>query len=346
MADLRGAVVGCGFFARNHLHAWRDLAPEGAALAAVCDADPARAEAAARAFGVPRAFHDLGDLLRETRPDFVDLVTPPETHAALVRQAAAAGVHVICQKPLAPTWEAATEAVAACAAAGVRLMVHENFRWQTPLRAVRAALPEIGAPFHARLHWRSGHDVYRDQPYLAREERFILLDLGVHLLDLARFLLGEAETLVCRTHRVHPAVRGEDAATVLLGMRSGATCLVEVSYASRVPDDPFPETLLEMEGEAGSLALRRGFLLEVTTATGTRRERVAPTAPAWATPRFAHLQESVVAVQRHWLACLRSGEEPETSGAGNLRTLALVFAAYESGGAVVRPREPPGAPGG
>jgi predicted dehydrogenase len=334
-ARLRGAVVGCGFFARNHLHAWRDLEPEGARIVAVCDSAPGRAAAVAAEFGVPAAFESLDALLAETRPDFVDLVTPPATHAGLVARVAAAGVPVICQKPLARSRPEAVTMIEACRNAGVPLMVHENFRRQTPLRAVRAALPLIGPPFYARIHWRSGYDVYRDQPYLAEEPRFILMDLGVHLLDLARFLLGEAESLTCRTRRVNPAIRGEDEAVVLLGMRSGATCLVELSYASRPAQDPFPETLVEVEGPAGSLALRPGFRLELTTGAGTRVLPAAPTCPAWGAEGLAHIQESVVATQRDWLECLRTGRPSETGAEDNLRTLDLVFACYESQGRTV-----------
>ena len=115
--------------------------------------------------------------------------------------------------------------VAACEAAGVRFMVHENFRWQTPMRALKAAAAEIGKLFFARITWRSAEDVYKNQPYLATDSRFIVYDLGVHLLDLARFYLGEAEALHCLTQRVNPRIRAEDVATILLRMAGGAACV-------------------------------------------------------------------------------------------------------------------------
>jgi predicted dehydrogenase len=75
--------------------------------------------------------------------------------------------------------------------------VHENFRWQTPIQAVHRAIAEgaIGTPFWGRFSFRSAFDVYRAQPYLAEGERFIIEDLGIHILDVARFVLGDARVV-------------------------------------------------------------------------------------------------------------------------------------------------------
>ena len=72
-------------------------------------------------------------------------------------------------------------------------MVHENFRWQSAIRAVGAIVErgEIGAPFWGRVSFRSAYDVFSGQPYLATGERFIIEDLGIHILDIARFLFGD-----------------------------------------------------------------------------------------------------------------------------------------------------------
>ena len=98
-----------------------------------------------------------------------------------------------------------------------------------------------------------------NQPYLAEEERFILLDLGIHVLDVARVFLGEADRLYCQAQSIRPGIRGEDMATMMLHHRSGATSVVDCSYASRLDPDPFPETLLHLEGTRGSLVLARGL---------------------------------------------------------------------------------------
>ena len=333
MARLRGAVIGCGFFARNHLHAWRDLAEEGAVeLAAVCDLDEARAAEAADAFAVPSRYTDAKAMLAAERPDFVDVVTTMASHRTLVELAAAHGVPVIVQKPFAPVIDDCRAMVEACAKAGVPLMVHENFRFQTPIRAVREVLGQgaIGRPFFARISWRTGYDVYANQPYLAREERFIILDLVIHLLDVARFLFGEVRRLTCRTASIRPGIRGEDAATILLEHQDRVVCVVDATYQALQDPDPFPETLIEVDGSEGTLRLGQGYALTVTGREGTLRRDVAPALLPWASRLWHGVQESVLATQRHWVECLQSGAEPATSGADNLKTFALCEAAYAS----------------
>src|SRR4051812_42460853 len=103
MAELRGGLIGCGFFARNHLHAWRDV--RGAEIAAVCDADRDRASGRAAEFGVPQVYSDAETMLGEAGLDFIDVVTQVGSHRPLIEMAARHGMPVICQKPLAPTLE-------------------------------------------------------------------------------------------------------------------------------------------------------------------------------------------------------------------------------------------------
>ena len=328
MPDLRGGVIGCGFFARNHLHAWHEI--EGIEIAAVCDVDAERANAFARAFGVRAAYRDAEQMLRREALDFVDIVTQPAAHRALVERAAGHRTHVICQKPLADSLDDARAMVEACRAAGVRFMVHESFRWQRPMRALKEAAADLGDLFFARITFRTAYDIYTVQPYLAEDSRFIIADVGVHLLDLARFFLGEAEQLYCRTRRINPTIKGEDAATLLLEMRGGATCVVELSYHSKLEEDLFPQTLVHLEGTRGSAVLGPHYQLTVTGEGGVSRRSVAPAMHAWSAPPGYAVQDSVPAIQRHWAECLREGREPETSGADNLRTLEMVFGAYAS----------------
>lgn len=328
MAELRGGLIGCGFFARNHLHAWRDV--EGARIVALCDLDEAKARSRAQEFGIDRVYSDAGAMLRSEGLDFVDVVTQPGTHRPLVELVAGHRVNVICQKPLAPSLEDAQAMEAACREAGVRFMVHENFRWQTPMRALQEAAAGIGKLFYGRISWRTAWDVYTDQPYLATDPRFIIADLGVHLLDLARFFMGEPEQLYCHTQRVNPRVRGEDVATVLLRMASGGTCVVELSYFSKLEEELFPQTLVHLEGSRGSATLGPNFWLTVVAEDGVTTRDVGPGSLAWGTPLVQHIQESVVRIQQHWVDCLREDREPETSGADNLKTLALVYGSYLS----------------
>ena len=136
MTQTRVAVIGCGFFAQFHLHAWQDLASNGAELVAVCDVDPAKAERAAVTFGVPRWYTDAAAMFAAEKLDLVDIVTRMDTHRALVDLAIAHRVAMIVQKPLAPDWAEAVAIVTAAETAGLFLAVHENFRFQAPMREV------------------------------------------------------------------------------------------------------------------------------------------------------------------------------------------------------------------
>ncbi len=188
----------------------------------------------------------------------------------------------------------------------------------------------IGRPFWGRVSFRSGFDVYAAQPYLATDARFIIQDLGIHILDVARFLFGDVATLTATTQRVNQGIRGEDVATMLLAHESGVTSVVDCSYASRLPRENFPETLLEIEGEDGSLRLDAGYGLSVCAGGAVRVIDAAPPLLSWAERPWHNIQESVLSIERHFADCLRQGREPETSGADNLKTLALVYAAYDS----------------
>jgi len=149
---------------------------------------------------VPAVYDTPEQLLDTEQLDFIDIITDVETHAPLVKLAAAHKLPVICQKPMAPSLEIAQSMVDACHAAGVPLFIHENWRWQTPIREVQRVLATgvIGQPFRARIDMISGFEVFANQPFLKTLDQFILTDLGSHILDVARSLFGEAESLICQ----------------------------------------------------------------------------------------------------------------------------------------------------
>jgi len=327
---VRGALIGCGFFAQNHLHAWANI--EGAEIVALCDRDEARLAATADAFGIGRIYTDAAAMLAAEALDFVDIATTVQSHRPLVELAAQTRVAAICQKPFAATMADAAAMVDACRRASAPLMVHENFRWQSPIRAVKAVLDAgaIGTPFWGRVSFRSAYDVYDAQPYLATDEKFIIQDLGIHILDIARFLFGDVTGIAASTHRVNPKIRAEDVATMMLVHESGATSIVDCSYASALECETFPQTLIEIDGDAGTARLSADYRLTVHARGRTEHRDVSPPFLPWAERPWHNIQESVLNIERHFIECLKTGVEPETSGADNLKTLALVYAAYDS----------------
>lgn len=330
MAELRGALIGCGFFAVNQMHGW--ALTQGAGIVAICDRDPERLAIVGDQFGISRRYTDATAMFADGGFDFVDIATTVQSHRALVEMAAAHKVPAICQKPFAPSLADAKAMVAVMRAASIPLMIHENFRWQTPIQAVRKVLGSgaIGTPFWGRFSFRSGFDVFAAQPYLGETPRFIIEDLGIHTLDIARFILGDVRSLTARTRRINPDIKGEDVATILLDHDSGATSIVDVSYATRQETEPFPETLIELDGSGGSLRLTQGYRLTVTNGEGTVVSDVSPALLPFASRPWHNIQESVFLIQQHWVDALKAGRETSTSGADNLKTFALVEAAYQS----------------
>lgn len=330
MKELRFAMLGTGYWARYQLAAWREL--KGVQCVALYNRTRSKAEQLAREFQVPRVYDDASELLRQERPDFVDIVTDGSTHRKFVELAAKAKTPVICQKPMALSLADARAMVTACQQARVPFFVHENWRWQTPLRQLKTLLNSgvIGRLFRARITYSNSFPVFENQPALRSCEKFILMDMGTHILDSARMLFGEAESLLCTTARIHREIQGEDVATVMLKMQTGMTVTCELSYASRVEHDRFPETYALVEGESGSIELGPDYWLRLTTGAGTLAKRYAPPRYVWADPKYELSQSSGVACNADLLAALRGEKTAETTGEDNLRSLELVFGCYES----------------
>ena len=332
---LRFAIFGAGFWSRFQLAAWQEL--EGAVCVALYNRTLSKAEALAEAFNVPAVYSNPEELLQKEDLDFIDIITDVDTHSKFVHLAAAHNLPVICQKPMAPTLAEAEQMVATCRAAGVPFFIHENWRWQTPIRQFQQFLREgrIGTPFRARIHYVSSFPVFTNQPFLRDLEQFILTDIGSHILDVARFLFGEAEGLYCQTHHVHrdlkqEPVKGEDVATVMMRTDKNMTVTCEMSYASRTEIERFPETYIYAEGSEGFLELGPDFWIRETTGEGTFAKRYPPPRYTWADPAYDLIHASIVPCNADLLGALRGEGKAETTGEDNLKTMRLVFGAYES----------------
>jgi predicted dehydrogenase len=256
----RLAITGCGYFSRFHREAWSRLPVE---VAAICDADRAKAEAAATAFPRALVFTDAAIMLDEMRPDLVDIVTPPETHEALAALCAARGIAAICQKPLAPDWETAVRIVETAERAGATLIVHENFRFMPWFAEVDRLVRDgaVGEPLDISFWLRSGDGQGADaylarQPYFRTMPRFLVHETIIHLIDVFRMIFGEIAGVFCRMRTLNPAIVGEDAATVLFAFENARrNGIVDGNRLVDHPsDDPrMTNGVLLVEGTGGQL---------------------------------------------------------------------------------------------
>jgi predicted dehydrogenase len=315
---LRGGIIGCGFFARHHIEAWRRI-PD-VRIVAACDADIARASTFS-----DHVYDRAEQMFAAEHLDFVDVVTRADSHAELVRLAIEHQVSVICQKPLAPDWETAVEIVRLAEARAVRLMVHENWRWQPWYRKAKDIIDagEIGEPisyaFRSRRKDGRGENPYSQQPYFRQLPRFLIYEALIHYLDTARFLFGEISSVYAEARRKNRNIVGEDCATILVNHHDDLVgCIDGHRYLDPVPDGPaMGEAFLEGD---------RGYLLILATG-----DVLSKGALVWQNDVVAGYRgDSVWSTQNHFISCLRSGAEFESDGHDYLKTSAAMEAAYRS----------------
>lgn len=318
---LRVGLVGAGWVSAHHLAAWR--AVTGVHVVAIADRDRRRAEERARAFGIAHVRDDLAQMLDEDRLDALDIATPMETHAAFCRLAAERGVAILCQKPLAPNFAQASELVRSIGGRA-RLMVNENWRFRPHYRQVKRWLDDATGPVQQlRLATRSSglladasgnRPALSRQPFLATLERFVIGELLIHHLDVARWLAGPLEVRAALANG--GTFTGEHGATILLSSASGGAVVVEGNLAA--PGfAPAPVDALDIVGTRASVRLAGDELALSGAQAVTQRIDLA-----------ANYQQGFTAAAAHFASCLRNDRPFETDAADNLATLALVDDAY------------------
>jgi predicted dehydrogenase len=326
--NLKAILVGAGYFAGFQADAWARIS--GVELAAIVDSVPDKAHQFAERFSVPRWYESIDAAIEQERPDFIDVATRPESHLPLTRIAARHGVHVICQKPMAPSWEECVAMVDVCDEARIRLLIHENWRWQPWYREIKRVLAagQVGTPFQISFFWRTGDgrgsQPYAVQPYFRQMPRLLVYETLVHLLDTYRFLLGEIESLACQLARINPDIAGEDHALIQLKFASGPLGLIDANRISGpVPADVAMGTLV-IEGDRASLRLSPDGRLWITE--HGRSEQPLSFQP----PTTGYKGDSVFATQQHLVHALRTGQPSESDGRDYLKTVAATLACYDS----------------
>ena len=237
---MRVAIVGLGFFAQFHIDAWLRLG-QPFSIAGVADPD-VRARERYRELlqDVPR-YDSLPALLEERRPDVVDIVTRPDSHKELAEVAFGLGVNVISQKPMAPSWQESEAMVRLAEAQGVRLLVHDNWRFQPWYQAIKVALGQgaIGTPFLAHYRVRAGDGrgsaPFAAQPYFSQMPRFFFYETGIHFVDLTRFLFGDITAVRGVRRQIRSDIAGEDMGLALLTTETGVEVILDGNRWSEAP---------------------------------------------------------------------------------------------------------------
>ena len=332
MTQIRVAGIGAGYFSHFHYDAWHRLAD--ATLVGIYNRTRAKADEMALRVGGVATFDDVDRLLDEARPDLVDIITPPETHLDMIEACAKRGIAMVCQKPFTPTLETARRAVEIAEAAGVPLLIHENYRWQPWYRETKKLLNagRLGTVHNITFRLRPGDGqgprAYLDrQPYFQTMPRLLIHETAIHVIDTFRYLLGEVSGVTARLRRLNPAIAGEDAGLVLFDFTGGAAGVFD---GNRLVDHAAQNrrlTLGEMwiEGEHAVLRLDGDGGLHLRE-HGSNDE--AHWSHSWDNVGFAG--DSVFAMQAHFLAHLSRGAAVENTGRDYLRNIEIEEAVYRS----------------
>lgn len=315
---LRGALIGCGFFGRIQYEAWQRI--PGVAIVATCDPVIEKASALSG-----NAFPDAIRLLESTDVDFVDIATRPDSHLALLKLAVERGIPAVCQKPLADSLDDGLAIAQLAERASVPIMVHENWRWQPWFREADRLIRggAIGRPicYQFRIRQRDGlgSNAYPNQPYFREMPRLHIHETLVHSIDTARYLFGDIRSVYARIRRLNPHIVGEDRAVVSLVHESGVDGIVE-GHRYLDPDPPGPAMgEASFEGDDGRMVVSAPGRI----ALNGRIVYSPPDLPGYK-------GDSARAVQRHFIECLTTGVEMESSVRNYWNTFAAVDAAYRS----------------
>jgi predicted dehydrogenase len=263
MADVvRVGIVGCGKISEaDHIPGY--LAAKGCKITALCDPLPERRSAVRKMFPELKAAEgfDVDEaLFASGLVDAVTVCTPNDLHHPQTVAACKAGLHVLCEKPMAGTLEQTTEMIEAAKEAGVILHINQSVRYNGMYQRVVKLVQKgaIGEPFHIRcirghygtpnVTWSPGADWFVQKEH----EGGLLVDIGIHMADMMRMIMGPADTVAGFVDTRLPDIDVSDNVNALFRYKSGATGVLELSWT--MPGDA---GYLEVYGTKGRI--RMGF---------------------------------------------------------------------------------------
>jgi len=307
-------------------------------IVAVCDVNDARARRVATEFNVPNVYTDYEEMLKRDDIDAVSVCTPNYLHAPQTIAALEAGKHVICEKPLAMTPEEGEAMVAAAKKTGKLLMTAFNnrFRGDTQLLKKYIENGDLGEIYYAKTGWIRRKGIPGMGGWFTTKSMSgggPLIDLGVHMLDLALWLMGnpKAVTVTGSTYaKFGPHGLGtgqfghgnktgtydvEDHSSAFIRLDSGATVILEASWASHIESEKIYTSLCGTKGGADLDPLRI-----YTDIYGE---------PVDIRPSYPNVSGHIMEI-KHFVDCLVNGAELISTGEHGLEVVRILDAIYKS----------------
>jgi len=337
MAKTKVALLGSGFIADIHVESFHRFVPD-AEIVAVYTRQPQRAEAFAKKHGVGRWFSDLEQAITQSGCDVVDICLPNFLHAQAVKIAAAAGKHVIIEKPLCMTLEEADQMIAACKTANRKLMYAEELCFAPKYERVRKLVGEgaIGQIYHLRqCEKHSGP--HSDWFYNAEQSGGgALMDMGCHGLAWFRWMLGGRPKALSvyanmQTGLLHKGrTRVEENSVCIVEFEGGIIGVVENSWAKHGGMDD----RVEVHGTGGviyaDLFVGNSALTYSEKGYGYAMEKAGST-KGWTFTIFEEaFNQGYPQELKHFIECVREDKPPLVTGEDGRAVLELMYAAYHS----------------
>lgn len=336
MDKVRVGLIGTGFVGDIHAAAFKMIT--GGEVVAVAGSNPEKTRLFAHERNIPRAYGDYRAILDLKDVDLINIAIPNDLHARVAMDAAAAGKHVLCEKPLCRTLEQADQMIEACRKAGVLLMYAEELCFAPKYVRAKRLVDEgaIGRPFLVK---QSEEHFGPHSPWFWNVDRSgggVLLDMGCHSIEFARWVFGKAPVksvwAQLGTHVHRDKTRGEDHAHCIVEYEGGGVGVAENSWAKAGGVDD----QCEIYGSSGFTRadLLRGSSLLTYSETGygyavekagtTRGYTFTMFEEIW---NYGFPQE-----MEHFCRCVRGEEQPIETGEDGREVLRIICAAYESAG--------------
>ncbi|PWH84416.1 gfo/Idh/MocA family oxidoreductase [Algibacter marinivivus] len=328
---LKGVAIGAGYFSKFQYEAWTRI--HEVKITALCNSNLERAKNIMEPYGIMNHYTDYKEMILKEKPDFVDIITPPETHFEMCKFAADNGVHIICQKPLAPTYEESKKIVDYVASKGVRFVVHENFRFQPWHREIKNIInnDEVGSLFSLNFRSRMG-DGWGENAYLGRQPYFrdykklLVYETGVHFIDTFRYHAGEVTSAYAILKRLNPVIKGEDSGFLVLNFENNSHAIWD---ANRYNENNFKKSRYTfgeylIDGSKGSIRLYSDGTITVQKLGEKEKQH------NYMHNDIGFAGDCCYIFQRDFIDKLISGETFETNGENYLKTLQVQEAIYKS----------------
>ena len=320
MSILKWGIIGCGNVA-EHKGGPPLYTVEGSELVAVMRRDPAKAEDFAKRHGAKRYYNDVNQLLADDEVNAVFIATPPYLHCEQTIEAADAGKHVLCEKPMAMSVEECQRMVDACKVAGVTLMIAYYRNFYPNIVKMKDLMNEgaIGDVVLARVNCTTFYNPnradlknWRVKPEISGGG--VLMDIGSHRISLLEYLMGDIESVTGFAETVHQDIPVDDSAVFSLRFESGAHAVANINWNIGVGIDD-----VEVYGTKGCLRcspLNSGNLTVETKSDGKVELKQIP------------LPYTHTGLVEDFVNHIKTGEPIRCSGESGLQTNSAIAQIY------------------